>query len=283
MIPAAMITEWSQQCPWISSAQVEQDLILSRASVEIYRVPAFCESLIFRGGTALHKLVLQPAARYSEDLDFVQIREEPIGPTFDLLRDALEPWLGEPKTDISLRGATQIYRFESETPPTIRLRLKIEINTREHFHIHPLEERKFEVDSRWFNGSAQVPVSGNPSEHGWDLKLAEKKTEKIHQLIQVKTVSAFSTTRRMSPLHNPEIRPANAPENWNPWSALWLIFLDKKLRPTGFWRMNASEVEFNGKSSLRQCTMREPNKKTGGSNCFKWPENEIELYRQYTS
>jgi len=158
MIPAAMITEWSQQCPWISSAQVEQDLILSRALVEIYRVPALRESLVFRGGTALHKLVLQPAARYSEDLDFVQIREEPIGPTFDLLRDALEPWLGEPKTDISPRGATQIYRFESETPPIIRLRLKIEINTREHFHIHPLEERKFEVDSRWFNGSAQVPV-----------------------------------------------------------------------------------------------------------------------------
>lgn len=158
MIPAAMITEWSQQCPWISSAQVEQDLILSRALVEIYRVPALRENLVFRGGTALHKLVLQPAARYSEDLDFVQIREEPIGPTFDLLRDALEPWLGEPKTDISPRGATQIYRFESETPPIIRLRLKIEINTREHFHLHPLDQHEFTVASRWFNGIAHVPI-----------------------------------------------------------------------------------------------------------------------------
>lgn len=158
MIPAAIITEWSQQCPWISPAQVEQDLVLSRALVETYRIPALRESLVFRGGTALHKLVLQPAARYSEDLDFVQIREEAIGPTLDSLRDALEPWLGAPKTEIGLRGATQIYRFESETPPIIRLRLKIEINTREHGHLHPLEEREFEVDSRWFNGSAQVPV-----------------------------------------------------------------------------------------------------------------------------
>ncbi len=158
MIPAAMITEWSQQCPWISLAQVEQDLVLSRALVEIYRIPALCDSLVFRGGTALHKLVLQPAVRYSEDLDFVQIREEPIGQTLDRLRSALEPWLGAPKTDVSSRGATQIYRFESETPPVIRLRLKIEINTREHFYLHPLHHHDFTVASRWFNGAAQVPV-----------------------------------------------------------------------------------------------------------------------------
>jgi predicted nucleotidyltransferase component of viral defense system len=91
MIPAAMITEWSQLCPWTSLAQVEQDLVLSRALVEIYRVPALRDGLVFVGGTALHKLVLQPSARYSEDLDFVQIREEPIGETLDLLRSALEP------------------------------------------------------------------------------------------------------------------------------------------------------------------------------------------------
>lgn len=158
MIPAAMITEWQQQCPWISLAQVEQDLVLSRALVEIYRIPVLRENLAFRGGTALHKLVLQPAARYSEDLDFVQIREEPIGPTLDLLRTALEPWLGTPRTDMSSRGATQIYRFESETTPVTPLRLKIEINTREHFRVHPLRDCEFEVRSRWFSGSAPLPV-----------------------------------------------------------------------------------------------------------------------------
>lgn len=158
MIPAAMITEWSQLCPWTSLAQVEQDLVLSRALVDIYRVPALREKLVFRGGTALHKLVLPPAARYSEDLDFVQIRKEPIGPTLDLLRSALEPWLGTSHTDIGPRGVTQTYRFESETPPVIRLRLKVEINTREHFHLHPLSHHEFTVASRWFDGSVQVPV-----------------------------------------------------------------------------------------------------------------------------
>jgi predicted nucleotidyltransferase component of viral defense system len=158
LIPAGIITEWQQQCPWVSLAQVEQDLVLSRALVEISNVPALRGSLVFRGGTALHKLVLQPAARYSEDLDFVQIREEPIGQTLDLLRAALEPWLGTPKTDTSPRGSTQIYRFASESAPVVPLRLKIEINTREHFRVHPLAEREFVVRSRWFAGSAKLPV-----------------------------------------------------------------------------------------------------------------------------
>jgi predicted nucleotidyltransferase component of viral defense system len=81
VISPASITEWSQRCPWSSPAQVEQDLVLSRALVDIYSDPGLRERLLFRGGTALHKIVLQPAARYSEDLDFVQLREGPIGST----------------------------------------------------------------------------------------------------------------------------------------------------------------------------------------------------------
>ena len=158
MISPAFITEWSQQCPWTSPAQVEQDLVLSRGLVEIYSDPILRERLLFRGGTALHKIVLKPAARYSEDLDFVQLREEPIGSTLDLLRERLNPWLGEPKSDIGPRGATLTYRFESELPPVIRLRLKIEINTREHFSLLPIQQTKFAVDSRWFSGETTLPI-----------------------------------------------------------------------------------------------------------------------------
>jgi predicted nucleotidyltransferase component of viral defense system len=98
MIAPAYITEWSQQCPWSSPAQVEQDLVLSRGLVEIYSEPILRERLLFRGGTALHKIVIQPAARYSEDLDFVQLREEPIGNTLDLVRQRLNPWLAACRT-----------------------------------------------------------------------------------------------------------------------------------------------------------------------------------------
>jgi predicted nucleotidyltransferase component of viral defense system len=72
MIPKAHITAWRARAPWLLDAQVEQDLIISRAIVELFRVPEIADSLVFRGGTALYKLYLDPPARYSEDIDLVQ-------------------------------------------------------------------------------------------------------------------------------------------------------------------------------------------------------------------
>lgn len=156
MISAAFITAWSQAHPWSTSAQVEQDLVLSRALVAIYQDPLLADALIFRGGTALHKLLLAPAARYSEDLDFVQRESAPVGAILDRLQLCLNPWLGEPRRKVSPRGSTLVYRFESELPPVIRMRLKIEINTREHFQLYSLQQIPFAVDSRWYDGSAAI-------------------------------------------------------------------------------------------------------------------------------
>lgn len=38
------------------------------------------ENIAFRGGTALHKLYLNPALRYSEDIDLIQFKEGEIKP-----------------------------------------------------------------------------------------------------------------------------------------------------------------------------------------------------------
>ncbi|HEY0799231.1 MAG TPA: nucleotidyl transferase AbiEii/AbiGii toxin family protein [Steroidobacteraceae bacterium] len=45
-------------------------------------------------GTAIHKLLFEQPPRYSEDIDLVQTRAEPIGATVDAIRDALS-WLGK--------------------------------------------------------------------------------------------------------------------------------------------------------------------------------------------
>lgn len=89
MIPRAFITEWSATAPWPTDEQIKQDLIISRALCEIYRDKFLSERLAFRGGTALHKLFLNPAPRYSEDIDLVQIHPEPIKPTIQALRKCL--------------------------------------------------------------------------------------------------------------------------------------------------------------------------------------------------
>ena len=156
MIPQAYITEWQTSAPWLTDAQIEQDLVLSRALTDIFAEPLLAKSLAFRGGTALHKLFIQPPGRYSEDIDLVQIDEGPIGPILEALRKQLNPWLGEPKWKLKEGRATFIYRFDSENQPITPMRLKVEINTREHFNVLGLQQMLYEVNSRWCTNQVMV-------------------------------------------------------------------------------------------------------------------------------
>ena len=156
MIPADYIAEWRQHVAWVPSSQVEQDLVLSRVLVETFGDAILARSLAFRGGTALFKLHLTPAPRYSEDIDLVQTRAEPIGATLDRLRSRLDPWLGEPRRSFGEGRVTLVYRFASEDSEPLPLRLKVEINSREHFSVLGIESRPFEVRSRWFAGAESI-------------------------------------------------------------------------------------------------------------------------------
>jgi predicted nucleotidyltransferase component of viral defense system len=156
VIPRDFITEWRGEAPWVSDEQVEQDLIISRAVVEIFKNQALARNLAWRGGTALFKLHLRPAARYSEDIDLVQMTSEPIGETFDSLRAVLDPWLGEPRRVLKEGRVNLVYRFASEELPSRPLRLKIEINSREHFTELGHAHHRFSVSSRWWSGAASV-------------------------------------------------------------------------------------------------------------------------------
>ena len=154
MIENFYLTEWRQQAPWPSTAQIEQDLIISKALVCLYNNSHIRNALAFRGGTALNKLFLQPPSRYSEDLDFVQIKQEGIGSTIDSIRDVLDNWLGQPKRKLTERGAKLIYRYQSVENATAKL--KVEINTTEHYHIFNHIDLPFKVDSGWFSGICKI-------------------------------------------------------------------------------------------------------------------------------
>lgn len=156
MIPRAYIDAWRSHAPWRSDAQVEQDLIICRALVEIFRHPVLSQQLVFRGGTALHKLFLSPPRRYSEDIDLVQIEAGPIGPIFDGLRDALEPLLGKPRRKQGPGVVTHTYRMDSEIPPVKTLKLKVEINSREHFAVLGVHQQSFAIESPWLNTQCDI-------------------------------------------------------------------------------------------------------------------------------
>ena len=155
MIPQAYITEWANQVPWQTNEQVEQDLVICRALVEIFSDEWLASSLAFRGGTALHKLYLQPQPRYSEDIDLVQIRPEPIKETIQRLQARLS-FLGDCTVAQKANNNTLKYRFESEFPPVQNLRLKVETNCREHFTVLGYQQFPFEVKSSWFTGSCSI-------------------------------------------------------------------------------------------------------------------------------
>ncbi|MBI3016005.1 MAG: nucleotidyl transferase AbiEii/AbiGii toxin family protein [Candidatus Tectomicrobia bacterium] len=151
MIPQAAITHWRNVAPWPQDAQVEQDLILCRALIEIFRDTDLSRRVILRGGTALYKLYAPAPLRYSDDIDLVQHAPEPIGSLLDGLRSRLDRILGTPRRENNPDNVTLRYRMESEIPPVVPLRLKIEINTREHFDVYGVVVRPLAVRSPWFN------------------------------------------------------------------------------------------------------------------------------------
>lgn len=156
MIARRYLEEWKEFAPWPDNAQVEQDLVIERALVEMFSDKMITESLAFRGGTAFHKLFLKPQVRYSEDIDLVQITEGPISPILKQIREKLN-FLGTKRTvRQKANNNTIIYRFDSEIAPVINMALKIEINCREHFNVLGLQKFPFEVNNSWFKGGCEL-------------------------------------------------------------------------------------------------------------------------------
>jgi len=172
MIPQAYITAWRKKAPWQEDFQVEQDLVIERALMAIFSNQYLKERLAFRGGTALHKLYLSPAARYSEDIDLVQITAEPFGSIMDKLREVLSFLGDKPIRKQKQHNNTLIYRFESEGG--IPLRLKVEVNCREHHTIFGIEDVKYAMESDWYTGEVLIP----------SYKLAELLGTKMRALYQ---------------------------------------------------------------------------------------------------
>lgn len=154
MIPKGFIIEWSKTAPWINNYQVEQDLVIERCLIEIFSDDILRENLAFRGGTALHKLFLSPQVRYSEDIDLVQTSTGDIGYILTRIRDRLA-FMGEAGYHKKEHNNTLYYRFNSEYE-NIPLKLKVEINTREHFSTYPFAKIPFSLRSGYFSGNCII-------------------------------------------------------------------------------------------------------------------------------
>lgn len=167
MIPDQNLVAWGNHVPWADPRQIEQDLMISRALIDIFSDGLLRKELRFRGGTALNKLHFPSPLRYSEDIDLVRTTGGPIGPLLDQLRVVLEPWLGRAQFDQS--PIAPKFRFRIETKEnTAPIRLKIEINTREIEAYDIPVELPLKVENPWFSGRTMIPT------FSWEEMLATK-------------------------------------------------------------------------------------------------------------
>jgi predicted nucleotidyltransferase component of viral defense system len=160
VIPAAFVTAWSARAPWPTSAQVEQDLLLSRVLIEMYRDDFLRDELVFRGGTCLHKLHLPTPRRYSEDLDFVRTTSSGIAP----LTQAVTSLGGRLGFDVSTRISQHPkINLRTNAADGSTLRIKIEINTHERSPARPMISIPHVVDSPWWSGQGDI-ITFTPAE-----------------------------------------------------------------------------------------------------------------------
>ena len=75
----------------------------------------------------------------------MQVAPGSAGPLMHGLRGVLNPWLGAVRWKQSQGRVTFGYRFLFEDVSVTRLRLKVEINTREHFVLLGYTKRAFSV------------------------------------------------------------------------------------------------------------------------------------------
>ena len=162
MIPNSFIQAWRSSAPWADSRQLEQDLVICRALCDLFNAPVLKGKIAFRGGTAINKLLFKKPLRYSEDIDLVQTQPEPIGATVDAIRGALS-WLGKCRRDQAGHSMHLAFRFAAEADSQQVLKLKVEINTREHQCALGFRSYPFGIENGWYTGNADI-VSFAPEE-----------------------------------------------------------------------------------------------------------------------
>ena len=157
MIPKMNIVSWSRTAPWSEDRQVEQDLVICRALVAIFNDDFLKKELRFRGGTALNKLHLPKAYRYSEDIDLTRTTEGNVGPILTRLREVLEPWMGKAHYDLGEIGPRLTFTMKAEDEnATQPIRVKVEIATRERTAYDGEKSYPFDVKNPWFTGNADI-------------------------------------------------------------------------------------------------------------------------------
>ena len=92
MIPRDFVTEWRSNAPWVADHQVEQDLVISRALVELFSRQPIAEGLGVSRRAADMKPLLASGCQWNFDHSISLVWNE------QLSKLPGAPWQGSPST-----------------------------------------------------------------------------------------------------------------------------------------------------------------------------------------
>ena len=102
---------------------------------------------------------------------------------------------------------------------------------------------------------------GGHSEKGWDSEIVQSPSCRV----QVKTVSAFLSSRIISPIHRG-------------WDELFIIFLRKRFEPEGFWIVRDQSI-FGNRDKIQGAKCQVPGNPNTGSAIIPFGEDQVGALR----
>lgn len=190
MIPEPTLTQWRQRAPWGEDLQVAQDLLLSLLVIRVAQHPQLSDALAWRGGTALHKLHLETARRYSEDLDYVLVSRVPHTTVADALKMVVRELGLECGRDKVSDTRVNVWANVDVPAAGGNVRIKFEVNCADADPCMKLVSATHDVRTRVWNDEADILTYQPPELVGtkfralaqrrkgrdlWDLWLARRE------------------------------------------------------------------------------------------------------------
>lgn len=232
MIPRAYIIEWQKNARWQNNVQVEQDLVIEIALVQLFKSAFLQQRLAFRGGTALHKLYLKPQARYSEDIDLVQVKPGPIKPILQEIMRSVTILGKKREVRTAPHNVTARYSFATEIEPIVKVKLKLEINTREHFTALGWKQRSHSIDHSYYRDEALLTTYSPEELLGTKLRALyqRKKGRDLFDLYHAITSTDVDTDQLLAAyrkyMEYSEGRPPTPKE--------FMLNMEEKMKDEGF-------------------------------------------------
>lgn len=155
------LESWRVSHPWEDAAMVAQDLLLSRMLVAVYQDNNLSERILLRGGTALHKLHLPQAMRYSEDIDLVVDASADWNKVLLRLKGALRVVFKHGDVVVNSKEIVEglhslSYQPKSSAGPGKRLSIKIDLLAQDPRSYDETEYIPLQMDNPWFSGEAGI-------------------------------------------------------------------------------------------------------------------------------